>query len=228
MAKNDFIFVDESGDTGYKLDPGTGGLLSSPYYVLAALHVSDDSIRLINRHVAAFRFYTGFNRELKFPPEREMFTRVLNPIQVMALRGSEIHASVVYLDKKRYTGDYLKSGGVRQQSTLYFRNRVLRCLLEFYFDSFSLKSRQYELILDRTDMTPKQVANLESYLRGRRGLIVPRFITQADSIYVEGLQVVDNIASGFKNVVGGANVPESLSFVNAKDLTEDMDIVQKG
>ena len=77
-------------------------------------------------------------------------------------------------------------------------------------------------------MTPKQVANLESYLRGRRGLIAPRLITQADSIYVEGLQVVDNIASGFKNVVSGANVPESLSFVNAKDLTEDMDIVQKG
>ena len=77
MAKNDFIFVDESGDTGYKLDPETGELLSSPYYVLAALHVTDESIRWINRHVAAFRFYTGFSRELKFPPEREMFTRLL-------------------------------------------------------------------------------------------------------------------------------------------------------
>ena len=225
MAKNDFIFVDESGDTGYKLDPETGELLSSPYYVLAALHITDDSVQLINRHVAAFRFYTGFSRELKFPPEREMFTRLLEPIKEMEVRGAEINASVVYLDKKKYTGDYLKPGGGRPQSTLYFRNRVLRCLLEFHFASYGLMSRQYELVLDRIDMTPGQVRNLETYLRNRRGLIAPRLITQADSIYVEGLQVVDNIASGFKNVVGGARIPESLLFVNAKDISEDMDIV---
>ena len=194
MAKNDFIFVDESGDTGYKLDPETGELLSSPYYVLAALHITDDSVQLINRHVAAFRFYTGFSRELKFPPEREMFTRLLEPIKEMEVRGAEINASVVYLDKKKYTGDYLKPGGGRPQSTLYFRNRVLRCLLEFHFASYGLMSRQYELVLDRIDMTPGQVRNLETYLRNRRGLIAPRLITQADSIYVEGLQVVDNIA----------------------------------
>ena len=207
MAKNDFIFVDESGDTGYKLDPDTGELLSSPYFALAALHVTDGSIRLLNRHIAAFRFYTGFSRELKFPPEKERFTRLLDPTQEMAIRGSSIHASVVYLDKRRYTGDYLRPGGVRPQSTLYFRNRVLRCLLEFHFASYELMSRQYELILDRTDMTPSQVRNLETYLRNSRGLIAPRLITQADSIYVEGLQVVDNIASGFKDVAGGAEIP---------------------
>ena len=38
MAKNDFIFVDESGDTGYKLDPETGELLNSPYYELVFQH----------------------------------------------------------------------------------------------------------------------------------------------------------------------------------------------
>lgn len=149
----------------------------------------------------------------------------MDPIQEMAILGLSIHASVVYLDKRRYTGDYLKPGGVRPQSTLYFRNRVLRCLLEFHFASYELMSRQYELILDRTDMTPSQVRNLETYLRNSRGLIAPRLITQADSIYVEGLQVVDNIASGFKDVAGGARIPESLSFVNAKDVTEDMNII---
>lgn len=227
MANNDFIFVDESGDTGYKIDPETGELLSSPYFALAALHVTDESIRLLNRHITAFRFYTGFSRELKFPPEKETFTRLLDPIQEMAIRGANIHASVVYLDKRRYTGDYLKPGGIRSQSTLYFRNRVLRCLLEFHFASYDPISQQYELILDRIDMTPSQVRDLDTYLRNRRGLIAPRLITQADSIYVEGLQVVDNIASGFKNVVGGARIPETLLFVNAKDVTEDMDIVRK-
>ncbi len=224
MVKNDFIFIDESGDTGYKLDPDTGELLSSPYFVLAALHVTGESIRLLNRHIAAFRFYTGFSRELKFPPEKEPFTRLLDPIQEIVMRGASIHASAVYLDKQRYMGDYLKPGGVRPQSTLYFRNRVLRCLLEFHFKSYGLMSRRYELILDRIDMTPSQIRNLETYLRNRRGLIAPRLITQADSIYVEGLQVVDNIASGFKNVVGGARVHKSLSFVNTKDITEDMNI----
>ncbi len=227
MAKNDFIFVDESGDTGYKLDPDTGELTSSPYFVLAALHVTDESVRLLNRHIAAFRFYTGFSRELKFPTEKEMFTRLLDPIQEMAVRGASIHASAVYLDKRRYTGDYLKPGRVRPQSTLYFRNRILRCLLEFHFASYDLTFRQYELILDRIDMTPSQVRNLETYLRNRRGLREPRLITQADSIYVEGLQVVDNIASGFKDVVGGARIPESLSFINAVDITRDRNVRQK-
>ena len=227
MAKNDFIFVDESGDTGYKLDTNTGELLSSPYFVLAALHVSDQSIRLLNRHIAAFRFYTGFNRELKFPPGKATFTRILEPIQEAAMRGASIHVSVVYLNKQRYTGDYLKPSGVRPQSALYFRNRILRCLLEFHFASYRLMSRQYELILDRIDMTPGQIRSLETYLRNRQGLTVPRLITQADSIYVEGLQIVDNIASGFKDVAGGGMISESLSFVNAVDITLDRNVRQK-
>jgi hypothetical protein len=36
MPRHDYIFVDESGDAGYKLDPVTGELLSSNYYIAAA------------------------------------------------------------------------------------------------------------------------------------------------------------------------------------------------
>ena len=81
MPKHDFIFVDESGDLGYTLDAKSGILQSSDYYVTAALHLCDDSFSDINAHVAAFRYYSGRNRELKLPPEREEFTRLLDPIR---------------------------------------------------------------------------------------------------------------------------------------------------
>ena len=111
MAKNDFIFVDESGDTGYKLDPDTGELLSSPYFALAALHVTDESIRLINRHIAAFRFYTGFDRELKLPSEKDIFNRLVMPINDLTARRDvfaskeERHGSGSCATGVLYTGD---------------------------------------------------------------------------------------------------------------------------
>ena len=227
MAKNDFIFVDESGDTGYKLDPETGELLSSPYYALAALHVTDDSIRMINRHVAAFRFYTQFDRELKLPTEREVFNRLLGPIGEMALGGQDIFASVVYLDKKRYTGPYLKVGGRRGQSGMYFRNRILRSLLEHHFQRYALVSDRYELILDRVDMKLADLENLRIYLRRNYNFPTPNFIIHAASIYVEGLQVVHHIASGFKNVVMGDETPQTLSFVERLDITANQTIKNK-
>ena len=221
MAKNDFIFVDESGDTGYKLDPETGKLLSSPHYTLAALHVSDDSIRLINRHVAAFRFYTQLDRELKLPTEKEVFNRLLGPIGEMALGGQDIFVSAVYLDKKRYTGPYLKPGGLRGQSSIHFRNYILRRLLESHFEKYRLRSVQYELILDRIDMNPGQFKDLRQYIEGNFSIPSPNYITHASSIYVECLQIVHHIASGFKNVVRGDDIPDSISYVDERDITED-------
>ena len=217
-AKHDFIFVDESGDTGYALDPDTGELRSSPHFLLAALHVTDLSIALTNRHLASFRYYTQFDRELKFPPDREPFHRLLAPISRIAEMRNDIHASVVYLDKEKYTGGYLKPGGERPQSQIYFRNRVLRCLLEYHFSRHKLESDQYDLILDRVDMNLEQVENQRRYLNSNRNFRGPRYITHASSIYVEGLQVADHIARGFKDVVSGAPVPNSLEFVSKRDI----------
>ena len=221
MAKNDFIFVDESGDTGYKLDPDTGELLSSPYFVLAALHVTDESIRLMNRHVAAFRFYTQLDRELKLPTEKEVFNRLLGPIGEMALGGQDIFVSVVYLDKTRYTGPHLKSEGARTQSSIRFRNYILRRLLESHFEKHQLRSAQYELILDRIDMNSDQFEDLRRYIGGNFSIPSPNYITHADSLYVECLQIVHHIASGFKNVVAGGDIPEPLLFVSERDIAED-------
>lgn len=219
MPKHDYIFVDESGDAAFKLDPVSGELLSSDYYVTAALHLCDDAFRDLNRHVAAFRYYSGLNRELKIPSQREEFTRLLDPIRGLTDAGKNIWASVVYVDKLRYNGSYLKAGGKRPASPVRFRNYMLRRLLEHHFQRYPLKSNQYDLVLDRIDLTNEETENLWQYISGNRNIPTPLHITHASSIYVEGLQAVHHIANGYKNIVHSGRVPTELSFVNPRDLT---------
>jgi hypothetical protein len=173
MPKHDFIFVDESGDPGYATDPKTGELTSSEYYASAALHVCDDSISHINAHIASFRYYTGMNRELKLPPEKEVFNKLLEPIQMLAQSDKNIWASAVYLDKRKYTGRYLKAGGDRPQNPVHFRNSILRYLLEHHFQRCPLQSKQYDLVLDRVEMTRNEIENLRKYLASNYNIPTP-------------------------------------------------------
>ena len=219
MPRHDYIFVDESGDAAFKLDPVSGELLSSSYYVAAALHLCDDAFRDLNRHVAAFRYYSRLNRELKIHPQREEFTRLIDPIRALTEAGKNIWASVVYVDKLRYNGSYLKQGGRRSASPVRFRNYILRRLLEHHFQRYPLQSNQFELVLDRVDLTREETDNLQLYIAGNRNIPTPKYITHASSIYVEGLQVVHHIANGYKDVVDSGLVPAELSFVNSRDLT---------
>ena len=221
MSRHDYIFVDESGDPGFREDSITGRLLSSSSYVVAALHVSDDSFRHLNRHVAAFRYYSGLNRELKIPYGREEYTRLLDPIRALAEGGDSIRASAVFVDKPNYTGSYLKPGGKRPASPVRFRNYMLRRLLEHHFQRYPLRSNQYDLVLDRVELTRAETENLRRYIAGNRTIPTPNHVTHAASIYVEGLQIVHHIANGFKRVVHGDDVPKELAFVNARDLTVD-------
>ena len=77
-------------------------------------------------------------------------------------------------------------------------------------------------MLDRIPLTKLQAENLQNYLSGNYN--IPTHITHASSIYVEGLQVVHHIASGFKNVVSDDPVREVVGFVSYRDLTTDQDI----
>lgn len=219
MPKNDFIFVDESGDPGYEIHPESGKLLGSEYYVAATLHVCDDSIRFIHEHVAAFRYLTRLSKELKIPPGQPNFDSLMEPIGTLAREGHNIWASVVYLDKRTYTGSYLKPGGRHPTNAVQFRNYIIRRLLEFHFKHYPLASKQYDLVLDRIEMTKEQNENLQSYLAGNYNIPTPTNITHASSIYVESLQIVQHIASGYKGVVSGAEPPPGLSFVNERDIT---------
>ena len=224
MVRHDYIFVDESGDPAFTCDPVSGRLLSSGFYIAAALHLSDDAFGGLNKHVAAFRYYSGLSRELKIPPSREEFAKLLGPIRALAEGGESIRASVVYLDKLKYNGSYLKAGGVRAADPVKFRNYILRRLLEHHFQSYRLQSEHYDLVLDRVEMTREQVGNMREYIVRNKNFPTPTHITHASSIYVEGLQVVHHIANGFQSVVNGADAPAELSFVNARDITANQRI----
>ena len=170
MPKHDYLFVDESGDPGYAIDPISGELLSTPYYTAAVLHVVDDAFRDINRHIAGFRFYSGLNKELKIPPNGKGFHPLMEPIGVLAGMNVGIYASAVYLDKHHYSHSYLKPGGERAQDPVRFRNVVLRRLLEHHFSTYSLQSNRYDLVLDRIDATKYDLEDLEEYLAGNRNI----------------------------------------------------------
>ncbi len=224
MPKHDYIFVDESGDGAFTINPVSGELVSTPYYVVAALHLCDDSFDVLNRHMAAFRYYSGFNRELKIPSNKDEFTRLLDPIRALAEVGRHIWASVVYVDKRQYSGSSLKPGGSKPPNPVRFRNAMLRRLLEHHFQGYALQSKQYDLVLDRMTLTREETENLRQYISNNRNFPTPTYITHASSIYVEGLQVVHHIANGYKDAVDGGLVPVELSFVNAKNLTTDQNM----
>ena len=149
----------------------------------------------------------------------EEYGRLLDPIRAMSEAGRNIWASVVYLDKLQYNGSYLKPGGKRPANPVRFRNYILRRLLEHHFQEYPLQSRQYDLVLDRIDLSREETENLRRYVSGNRNIPTPTHITHASSIYVEGLQVVHHIANGYKDVVNGNPAPVELSFVNPRDLS---------
>ena len=227
MPRHDYIFVDESGDTGFSLDPRSGQLLSSTFYTCAALHLCDDAFSDVNKHVAAFRYISGLSKELKIPSEKEPYSKLIAPIQELAEGGKNIWASVVYVDKLKYNGSYLKPGGTRPAQPILFRNYVLRRLLEHHFQHHKLQSRQYDLVLDRVEMTRDETENLRQYLARNYNIPTPTHITHAASIYVEGLQIVHHIANGYKGVVHGGYLPPELSFVTPRDLTYSQSVIKQ-
>ena len=219
MAKYDYLFVDESGDPGFALDGDSGVLLSSPYYSLAAFHVTDESYSSITGHIPERRHMAGHSRELKIPVGKPDFERLLEPIQTAADGGALTWASVVYLDKRQYTGSYLKNDGSRPQTSVYFRNFILRCLLEFHFARRPLVSQNWDLVLDRVQLSDTQQSELREYLAGNRRIPTPTNITHASSIYVDGLQIVHHIANGFGDVAEGHELPAPLQFAAGIDVT---------
>lgn len=143
---------------------------------------------------------------------------------MLSQEGRSIWASVVYADKLRYTGPFLKPEGRRKVNPLRFRNYILRLLLEHHFQTYPLQSRHYDLVLDRVDLTRAQAEDLWDYLYGNLAIPNPAHFTHAFSIYVEALQVVHHIAEGFKNAINIASIPPELAFVNPRDLTINQDV----
>ena len=143
---------------------------------------------------------------------------------MLSQEGASIWASVVYVDKLKYTGPYLNPKRRRPENPLRFRNYILRLLLEHHLQTHPLQTQQYDLVLDRVDLTKRQADELWNYIRENLTVSHPNHITHASSIYVDGLQVVHHIAEGFKDLLKGIDIPPELSFVTPMNLTENQRI----
>jgi hypothetical protein len=186
-ARRDLVFVDESGDPGADLDSGSSG-----YFAIGCLHLTDISIERLHRHYCAFGYFQTRLRELKSSRLSRLQKDQLADIVKSFAEDVEMSASVVYLNKRKYTGPYLRKGGSRPQNPVFFRNFVTRLLFERHFANHPLTSTECELVFDNA-IAEAEEFNLKAYLRGNGRL--PRFdkILQCDSRYVPMLQFIDVI-----------------------------------
>jgi len=200
MVKRDFIFIDEAGDPG----------LATPYYIQGLLHVTDESIKKLNIHLGAFRYFGNIRGELKSTKlnkiQKEQLIAIL---QFFIENQGFIKTTAVYLNKKNYIGPFLHpkyDGGIawkNVENPTKFRHLMMRKLLEFHFENNQPQSNELELIIDRFHSNEQQEQRMKNYLRTNRpgyASVIPKFlhIIQADSRYVELLQVADLIAGYVK------------------------------
>jgi len=187
MAKRDFIFIDEAGEPGHETD----------YYVLGLLHLTDETLKEINIHLGAFRYFGCIRKELISTRLNSLQKeQLLNILKICMNNNSFLKASAVYVDKRDYQGPYLKE----DFNPNYFRNLIIRKLLEFHFSENKPQSREVELIIDRFYSSEEQEQTMRNYLRMDKYNLLPKFlhIIQADSRYVELLQIVDWISGSVK------------------------------
>lgn len=190
LPKRDFLFIDESGDPGSFSD----------YYILAVIHLTDLSLKDINLHLGAMRYFGNIRREMKSgrlsKEQKERLTAILSTVNDQCF----VRASAVYIEKKDFEGAYLKDKPGYPQSFNKFKNLMLRRLLEVHFGRGKPQTNEIELVIDRFQLNETLEQQMRNYLRIDKHKILPAFIhiTQADSRYVELLQIADWISGAVK------------------------------
>ncbi len=217
MVKRDFIFIDESGEPGEE----------TPYYIQGLLHITDDSLKKINIHLGAFRYFGNIKSELKStklnPLQREKLLAILK----CTIRDTAfVKASSVFANKQNYKGHYLTDKiGIPKDGTR-FRHLMIRRLLEFHFQNYPQQSNEIEIIIDRfhsNDTKEQQMKNYLKKLGSPELAFLPNFlhIIQADSRYLELLQVVDWIAGSVKEKFfthPDRNYDDLFEYINVKEV----------
>jgi len=190
-AKRDFVFIDESGD------PGSG----TSYYIVGLIHLDDATLRRLNIHLGAFRYFGSVKKELKSTRLNKVQKDLLGSIfELFSESGYPIKASAVYVDKARYRGVYLKEKLSFPKSPTRFKHLILRKLLEFHFQKNKPQSNEIEIVVDRFHSNEAKEQQMRNYLRKGVNFKTPPFlhIIQADSRYVELLQMTDWIIGKVK------------------------------
>lgn len=214
--KRDFIFIDEAGD------PGPGGASSSNYFIAACVHITDARLPRLLQHFVNLRYFSDADGELKpLINNPRLRPRLIDVLRWHAEDGSASF-SAVQVDKREYTGPYLRDTGPKGRDSRRFMNRITRHLLEGHLSLHKPESPQCELVIDRVTMTLEQELNLRRYLQDNWKLPSFEHITLADSRYVEGLQIADLVASLVREIVVDGNEKygsEDVSFINCRDIS---------
>jgi len=214
-----YLFIDESGDPGYKLVDGA----SSKHYVELALQLDgDNSLSDFIAHIISWKYVTGKLHEIKQLPKGKQGIRYLAPILELYYQG-RLKCSCVYLLKDHYKGPYLKPDLPTGYKPLYFRNFIHMELLRHHFNKFPLiNDTEIHLIFDDYPMRYIDVRNAEDYLQ--KNWNIPNFwrILHANSISTVPLQVASQLVTAIKDIVLGTASKERrqlLSFIAMKDIT---------
>ena len=190
--KRDFLFIDESGDPGD----------FTKYFIMGLLHITDMSFNKLNIHLGAFRYFGEIKKELKSTRlNKVQKEKLLDILNFSIDENSFVKASAIYIDKKNYKGNYLRDNNKYSKNSTKFRHFIMRRLLEFHFENNKTQSEEVELIIDRFHSTEDKEQQMRNYLRNETFYNLPNFlhITQADSRYVELLQIADWISGSVKD-----------------------------
>ena len=193
MAKRDFIFIDEAGDPGEE----------TPYFIQGLLHITDESLKKINVHLGAFRYFGNVDKELKSTKLNGLQKqKLLAVLKCAVVESGFVAATSVFVSKENYVGRYIKEApGLPPKDATRFRHFMIRRLLEFHFKNKKVQSDTVEIIFDRIHPGEEKERYLKNYLRKLGALsLLPNFlhIIQVDSRYVELLQLTDWIAGAVK------------------------------
>lgn len=191
MPKRDFLFLDESGE------PGT----ASEYYISGLIHLTDESLSQFNPHIGAMRYFGHVREELKSTNlDKKKKDQILTILRLALAENAFVKATALYVDKSQYVGPYLRDLPSCPADALKFRHLILRKHLEWHFSLYPPQSNEIELIIDRVQATEFQHEMMRNYLQRKQHNSLPNFlhIIQADSRYVEWLQIADWVSGVVK------------------------------
>ena len=213
MAKRDFVFLDESGEPG----------LETPYYISGLIHVTDESLKAINLDLGAFRYFGKVRSELKSTRLNPLQKEHLLALLRKALADNRfVKASVAYVHKQQYQGPFLwpEHGSVPDPTR--FRHLIMRRHLTWHFRQHPPQSKEVELVIDRFHSDEAKEQQLRHYLHKDEKKELPDFlnIIQADSRYVELLQVADWISGSVKEAVFTHPEREAVDLLSHVDVVE--------
>jgi hypothetical protein len=208
-----FVFIDESGEAGPQ----------SPYFVAAAVDCPAETLPVMRRIAAPYRYHLEMHKEVKTAKllGHERPRRKASEL-FCVLMEEGVSCTVVHLDKAAYTGPYLGTTGKKPWPTR-FRNFVLRLLLENHFTENPVANKiNLELIFDRVSLAKKDREEMERYISGNWNLPTIQYYTHVDSEYTDAILWPDLAVTIVKeHLSGAAEQPEAAA---ARALMHCVDI----